>query len=91
MTSEDVEISGYHIPAKVGSFFFLPILYLAMGITLQTQVVHLTYTVCRDPKYVEDPVTSNQNAGNPLPMKRWMHFSHCHLDLVHAVAMVMFK
>ena len=22
MTSEDVEISGYHIPAKVGSFFF---------------------------------------------------------------------
>ena len=57
MTSEDVEISGYHIPAKVGSFFFLPILYLAMGITLQTQVVHLTYTVCRDPKYVEDPIT----------------------------------
>ena len=35
---------------------------------------------------------SNQNAGprTPLPMKSWMHFSHCHLDLVHAVAMVMF-
>ncbi|KAL5469466.1 hypothetical protein EMCRGX_G030723 [Ephydatia muelleri] len=38
MTSEDIDIGGYHIPAK-------------------TQVVYLTYTVCRDPKYVEDPIT----------------------------------
>ena len=57
MTSEDIDIGGYHIPAKVGSFFFLLIFYIAMSITLQTQVVYLTYTVCRDPKYVEDPIT----------------------------------
>ena len=43
MTSEDIDIGGYHIPAKVGSFVFLPILYLAMGhnITDTSGVSHI--------------------------------------------------
>ena len=33
---------------------------------------------------------SNQNAGPRAPLKIWMPLYHFHLDLAHAVAMVMY-
>ena len=77
-----------------------------MGLTLQTQAIYLTYTVCRDPKYVEDPTSfkperwardtpTNEelNAFLSLPFgfgPRSCYGNKSHISLYHDLLLILF-